>query len=133
MTAAFKFAKPEPRAKAPKPLRRRKWMRARRPRRLDRVGSDVAYLDWVRTQPCLAKRFGTCGGRIEAHHAGKNPGVGMKAPDRTAVPLCSRHHADLTAHRGGFRAPAAIRRLWQDEWIAETLSRYLSHGSRRAA
>jgi hypothetical protein len=135
--------KPEPRAKAPrKPLARKarlrakSWMKRRRPRRLERAGSDVARLDWTRSQPCLL--WGPeCQGRTEAHHAGKNPGVGMKASDDTAVPLCSLHHRQITNHTGPFKAGSALAaeglRALQDGWIAETQAKYLGHGGRRGA
>jgi hypothetical protein len=73
-----------------------------------------------------------CYGRIEAHHAGKNPGMGMKAPDDTTVPLCVRHHREITDHTGPFLTMfrAELRDL-QDRWVAETTARYLSHGGRR--
>jgi len=86
------FPKPEPRAKAPKALRRRRWMRARRPRRLDRAGSDVARLGWIHDQPCLLLSFDhvhRCSGRMEAAHEGPKPGVSMKCPDSETVPFCT--------------------------------------------
>lgn len=140
MTVAF--PKPEPRVKERKPLRAktrlrpRRWgIRPKRIRRLDGPGADIAFLDWVRGEACVASAANGIDdnhhGRTEAHHAGKNPGIGMKAPDRTAIPLCSKHHAELTAKRGTFRlfAREALRD-WQDCRSAETLSRYLSHGGR---
>ena len=141
------FPKPVRPEKAPrKPLARKSRLRAKRwgirpkrTRRLDRAGSDIARLDWVRQQPCILLgvlgRAAGCQGRTEAHHAGKNPGVGMKASDDTAVPLCSLHHRQITNHTGPFKAGSALAseglRALQDGWIAETQARYLSAGSRR--
>lgn len=49
---------------------------------------DLKYLAWIRTLPCLI-----CGRTmgIEAAHTGPH-GVGQKSPDRSAIPLCARHH-----------------------------------------
>jgi len=49
---------------------------------------NLLYLAWIRTLPCLI-----CGRttRIEAAHTGPH-GVGQKSPDRSAIPLCARHH-----------------------------------------
>jgi hypothetical protein len=46
------------------------------------------YLAWIRTLPCLV-----CGARrgIEASHTGPH-GLGQKSPDRSAIPLCTKHH-----------------------------------------
>lgn len=59
---------------------------------------DPEHLDWIRSLPCWAcllddrrQDFST-----EAHHprtGGKDgPGVGQKAPDKDAIPLCWGHH-----------------------------------------
>ena len=76
------------------------------------------YLAWIRTQPCCV-----CGSRkaIEASHTGPH-GIGQKSPDRSAIPLCARHHRTGTDsyHRLGPRKfsekhnlniPAIVRRL----------------------
>lgn len=49
---------------------------------------DTAYLEFVRGHLCCA-----CDSHlsIEAHHTGKR-GLGQKAPDHTAIPLCLRCH-----------------------------------------
>jgi len=85
-----------------------------------------AYLRAVRALDCIANRagWGDCEGRTEAHHAGKNPGFGMKAPDTTAVPLCTRHHRHITGVPGGFGdfqyLTVEERRRLQDMWIRDT-------------
>ncbi len=56
------------------------------------TGKDCAYLAWVHTQSCIIAGIGfPCSGPIEAHHAGEH-GFSQRAPDRTAIPLCSNHH-----------------------------------------
>lgn len=71
------------------------------------------YLDWVRTLPCCncAAPEGS-----EAHHikgVGHMSGVGMKASDFTAMPLCRDCHR--TTHTEPEQA------LMQWEWLARTL------------
>lgn len=107
------------------PLVARRPMR-RRPRRA-RPGDDPAYLALVRTLPCCARHLGTpCRGIMHAHHAGEEKGVGMKPPDRTAIPMCSGHHLGEwhdDAGRGAFRGwTQAQRRAWSNEQIAATLA-----------
>jgi hypothetical protein len=53
---------------------------------------DWKYLAFVRTHPCCA-----CGRMrwVEAAHTGPH-GLGQKAPDRDAVPLCVRCHRTET-------------------------------------
>lgn len=50
------------------------------------------YLALVRKQPCCI-----CGDDIsvEAHHPRMTAGMGQKADDDLAVPLCGRHHREL--------------------------------------
>ena len=50
-----------------------------------------AYLSFVRTFPCCV-----CGNTAtDAHHTGTNRGMGIKANDLTAVPLCRKCHTEL--------------------------------------
>lgn len=90
---------------------------------------DHAYLAWVRAQPCLllgiedrmyTRPPGECWGAIEAHHAGVKPGVGLKADDRTAIPLCHRHHRELEDKSGWFEGwTKAAMREYEDARISE--------------
>lgn len=50
---------------------------------------DPVYLAWIRTFPCCVPACNVR--RSEAHHAGVR-GLGQKADDRTAIPLCAHHH-----------------------------------------
>jgi hypothetical protein len=54
---------------------------------------DFAYLSWIRTQTCCVceKQHHPQLGTTYAHHAGPRA-FGRKAEDRTAIPLCWRHH-----------------------------------------
>lgn len=57
--------------------------------------SAPAFLQWLRGRECLCAKSGTCSGRMEAAHVqGGARGVGTKAADRFAVPLCSAHHRE---------------------------------------
>jgi hypothetical protein len=116
------------------PKFRPKYPRKRRPRRLSRAGSDPAYLAWVRTQYCAVGistwRAYVCEGTIHAHHAGRRPGVAMKAPDDTAIPLCSKHHRQWHDGTGVFAPFTKLQRFaWSQRAIADTQGRY--SGGRR--
>src|ERR1051325_422417 len=67
------------------------------------------YLAWIRKQPCLV-----CGTRwrIEASHTGPR-GLGQKSSDRSAIPLCAKHHrtCDSSYHRPGPRKFAQLLTL----------------------
>lgn len=56
-----------------------------------------AYLDFIRTKPCLV-----CGNTATiAHHEPMGQaGMSIKAPDSQAVPLCNRYHRER--HDKGF-------------------------------
>ena len=72
-------------------------------------GRDRAYLEFIHSLPCAAAKDSgpwSCGGRIEAHHAGDH-GFSQKADDRTAIPLCQIHY--LTG-------PHALHRLGKGFW-----------------
>ena len=66
-----------------------------RPKR-QREGMSPAHLAFVRTLPCCV-----CGvPAVEAHHLLRTGarGMGMRSPDRHAIPLCNAHHRALHAH-----------------------------------
>lgn len=79
------------------------------------------YLVWVKSQPCIE-----CArpGPSDAHHirgVGYFGGMGMKAADHLAMPLCRVHHMDL--HEG--RIP--LDRQWR--WLVHTLDRAAREGA----
>jgi hypothetical protein len=80
-------------------------------RRKGRV-PDKQYLAWIHTQPCLCRGPG-CRGRIHAHHSGLR-GLGQKADDRTALPLCSAHHQN---------GPDALHVLGKRFWLRHKIDR----------
>lgn len=82
--------------------------------------SAPRYLQWLRGRPCAIDN-GDCSGKMEAAHVdhGGDKGMGTKASDRFAVPMCSYHHAEQ--HRIGwltfqekhdFKALAAASAFW---------------------
>lgn len=76
------------------------------------------YLDWIKTQTCAK-----CSLPAEPHHLkgiGHMSGLGVKAPDWAAMPLCHFHHDEMHA------SPE----LWPDQWeiIARTLGRAIDEG-----
>ena len=78
---------------------------------------DPRYLAWIRTLP-----YAVCGGQAEAAHTGPH-GMGQKASDYSATPLCWRDHrwegGPGALHRGvkafemahGIDIKALVRRL----------------------
>jgi hypothetical protein len=87
--------------------------------------ADLSYLAWVRSQPCACQ---PCTARSQAHHptngeterhaksVGGRRGLGQKAADATAFPLCLKHHAELHDGHGFFEdMDQTARRLWQDD------------------
>ncbi len=59
----------------------------------------TAYLQWLRGRQCAMKgMYGECSGGMEAAHTPDpaSKGVGVKAADHNAIPLCHAHHARHT-------------------------------------
>lgn len=56
-----------------------------------------AYHQWLRGRPC-AKDGPDCHGRMEAAHTPDpgSKGIGTKAADHNAIPLCHAHHVRHT-------------------------------------
>ena len=72
--------------------------RQRNSHRADEERRFPQHLQWLRGRPCLlANKAGhVCSGRMEASHsdADGSKGMGLKAADFTAVPLCSGAHQE---------------------------------------
>ena len=135
----MRYTQPHPKPE-PRPKKARKpwgsgghWIRKRAPRRLSRAGSDPAYLDFVRSLPCFfnGATISTCEGRVHAHHAGRRPGVGLKADDKTAIPLCEKHHRAWHDARPPFAGLTKFERFaWSMRVIGHTQSAYQQRESR---
>lgn len=106
-------------------LKRKTPLRPKRskPRRTEQV-RDPEWLDDVRKLPCRAvelERATPCMGRVEAHHAGVRPGVGVKCGDDDTVPLCRGHHDELHSLSNTFkRFDKAKLQAWREDQIAWT-------------
>ena len=85
------------------------------------AGEDDIYRAYVRTLPCCAPHdTAGCSGRSDPHHAGRR-GLGQKAHDHTAIPLCRKHHNDFENAAGVFKTwKQDQRREWIAARIAET-------------
>ena len=61
------------------------------------------HLIWIKQRTCLLNNR-DCDGLVEAHHLLKPfdgvRGMGMKANDRNAIPLCHKHHTLLHTKHG---------------------------------
>lgn len=60
---------------------------------------EKAYHQWLRGRPCWREGMG-CHGKIEAAHTPdpSSKGMGTKAADHNAIPLCQHHHMLHTAN-----------------------------------
>ena len=86
------------------------------------AGDCPEFLDHVRRLPCCAR--GEHFGHTEAHHAGSR-GLGQRASDTTAIPLCTGHHRAWHDCNGAFRGwSKAQRREWVEARITETRASY---------
>jgi hypothetical protein len=90
------------------------------------------YMDRVRELSCSAYRvkvptkWTRCSGGIQAHHAGRRPGVGLKAADTTTIPFCALHHTEWHGATGVFKFwTKDMRFKWSDEQIEYTQSQIL--------
>lgn len=65
-------------------------------KRSDRDGNDEKHLKAIRKCPCCIPSCNTVG--VDPHHLKCVPGhrgMGMRAPDALAVPLCRSHHDEI--------------------------------------
>lgn len=86
------------------------------------AGDDPKRLAWVRGQPCVA-----CGreGPSEAHHHTHRRGLGQRASDVDAMPLCSGCHWDFHNAQGKSAGLTQRERtLLQDGWAWATREAY---------
>lgn len=53
-----------------------------------------AYHQWLRGRPCMLTGRHDCEGNLEAAHTPdpRSKGIGTKASDHNAIPLCRKHH-----------------------------------------
>lgn len=72
----------------------------------------TAYLQWLRGRSCMLSSP-DCAGKIEAAHTPDpaSKGMGTKAADNNAIPLCQFHHGEHT--RKGWSAIGLTRETAQ--------------------
>ena len=84
----------------------------------------TAYLQWLRGRNCAVANS-DCGGRTEAAHTPDpdSKGVGTKAADYNAIPLCSVHHHQqhtigwiTFAKRHGIKSIEDCRKSYWTAW-----------------
>lgn len=114
------------------------WRKKREPKWKTRDGMDSEHLENIRQLPCA-----TCSDRrwkVHAHHlryggAVSQRGIGRKAPDAFAVPVCFLCHSSVH-ERGsrreeewwrqrGFNGEALAKRLWSNKHCLKAMSRVL--------
>lgn len=84
---------------------------------------DSPYLNWIRLQKCSAREFGGCFGRIDPHHTGRK-GIGQRAHDHTAIPLCRLHHRAWHDFRPPFTWGKDQRHEWASARVTELRASY---------
>lgn len=107
------------------PLRRGKAMRKKIPRRVLRMtDEDRAYRAWIHTQPCCGRWIEDwngvvhqCDGAPQQSHERNHTGLGLKAPERRSVAMCSSLHAKYEAQH-----VSAVN--WMNQRIAEANARF---------
>ena len=59
----------------------------------------TAYHQWLRGRSCAVASRGGCDGKMEAAHTPDpaSKGMGTKAADQNAIPLCHAHHFQHTS------------------------------------
>ena len=73
----------------------------------------TAYHQWLRGRPCF-REGPDCAGKMEAAHTPDpgSKGMGTKAADHNAIPLCNHHHGEHT--RKGWSAIGLTRETAQE-------------------
>lgn len=96
------------------------------------AGDDPDYCAWLRTQRCRMAVHDPCGGPLEVHHRRDMTGLGLRPPDRDAMPLCRKHHAALHGMVGPFRSmDKAARKSWELHQVAMLRTRWDLEQGRR--
>tara|TARA_S200000501_G_C20787838_1_gene728066 strand:- start:102 stop:431 length:330 start_codon:yes stop_codon:yes gene_type:complete len=79
------------------------------------------HLEYITTLQCAAISS-VCSGPVQAHHLLRpwvgSRGMGMKADDRNAIPLCQYHHGVLHTQYGSERAFFEIHGR-RPEWASQ--------------
>lgn len=91
------------------------------------AGEDRAYIRWLGGGRCIVPGCRKMSG--PPHHVRHDVGMGMRAHDHRAVPLCPEHHEDAQQYRGVFgkMGRQGMREFFDD--AAERLrTQYLEQG-----
>lgn len=86
------------------------------------ANEDLHYQAWLRRQPCAR-----CGKRctVSVHHHTGRRGLGQRASDESAMPLCPACHMGLHDNNGPFKGWTREQlRAWQDEQCTQHRARY---------
>ena len=85
------------------------------------ANEDPKYLQWIREQPCvMCKRTPSA----EVHHE-TGAGMGLRAHDHKAMPLCHRCHMAFHAVHGPFKGWDRKKlNEWQKEQYQRTRQRW---------
>lgn len=93
------------------------------------AGDDPEYIRWLRLRMCVLATW--CGRRAcDPHHARRDRhgpvGMGQRAPDARAIPICRPCHDDLHEGRGYFASMTLDeRRAWMEKQIERCQQAYV--------
>lgn len=103
----------------------------RRPDVWKHLGTDEAFLEWVKRSPCCAEQDDRCDGDVVAAHVRRiadGAGTSIK-PAYAAIPLCNKHHLQQhqhgESHLGGKEWFDRQRIKWVSEWAKQMLKERL--------
>lgn len=91
-------------------------------------GKDKAYLRRVSELPCCLCEQDPAD---VAHHP-LGGGMGLKAPDHTAIPLCHECHNALHMHNGRFKTMEKWERRQWEAAMSEQTQEQLGHSSEKS-
>jgi hypothetical protein len=101
---------------------KRSRLRRKPARRIQReTPVERSYVAWLHLRPCVGvAMYGhVCDGRIEQSHERRNTGLGLKAPPRRSVPMCSQLHGHWENHCCEFAG-------WSRDKRAEFMDKHIS-------
>ncbi|MBU2708848.1 DUF968 domain-containing protein [Zooshikella marina] len=93
------------------------------------IGSDKAFLAWLRQQPCAICKRKAPSEAAHVRRVANGAGVGIK-PEYSAIPLCHEHHS--AQHQSGESAIGGVEKVdrlrlkYLAEWSSEALKQLLS-------
>lgn len=107
-------------------FRRKSPIKRKAARRIAReTADDKRWKQWIHTRPCVgilafSYTHHRCSGEVQQSHERSMTGLGLKAPNRRSVPMCSDLHRQWETHAGVFTGKTKEqRKAWLDPLIEQ--------------